>query len=172
MIDSDELRLPRHYKAASLADFETHPQAGPIRSLLETKGSESVFLFGPNGVGKTHLACALAHRWCWSHFVNASGVIFWLRSRRRGGEDTERQLLESLGEVSGLIVDDLAIGLEMPMGSLALYHLIDLRANNNRTTIVTSDKSLEEIDRTNSSLASRLACYRRLHLTGPDRRLA
>ena len=132
---------------ASPADFsfEVDPQDG------------SVFASGAHGVGKSHFAAALAKR-LGAYWVDASDVAKALQPK------------SLWHHAKYLVVDDLLRGKLTDVGLSNILDLINKRINNNVYTIVTCDKSLEEIEEIDSALASRLASFDQYKLSGKDRR--
>jgi DNA replication protein DnaC len=88
---------------------------GTMRALTQESGwvssHENVFVLGPTGVGKSFLACALAHKACrdgYSAFYTRAAALFRdLASARADG--SFRQLLARLSRIDVLVVDDWAM---------------------------------------------------------------
>jgi DNA replication protein DnaC len=147
-----------------------------------------LFIYGPPGSGKTHLAIgaynAISTR-LQAAFVRASAMIGYLRD---GIDDhTLDARLEQLKTIGFLVIDDLGTERPSDWGLARLYDIIDARYAARRPTVVTSNVSLlrllperprqdEELhwQRIQSRIGQRLtkqtplivSDYRMLHLLG------
>lgn len=160
------LDIPPLYGGARLEDFPEH-----VRKLAATSLKDTL-IFGPNGAGKTHLAAAIAFyfgaRWCsmWNLLLRVR------RTFHAGTAETELEILTKLSHPQVLVIDDLLAAQKTDFGMSTLLGLLNSRIEQKRVTIVTCDKSLADIDKIDSSLASRIAGFDRIQLAGPDRRIA
>lgn len=72
---------------------------------------ENIFICGPTGVGKSYLACALAHKACRdgysAYYARAAALFRELALARADG--SLRLLLQRLGKIDVLVVDDWAM---------------------------------------------------------------
>ena len=106
---------------------------------------ENVFLIGPSGVGKTHLACALAHAACRRGFE----VLFYktsslLRHLHQGRADgTWGARMTACLKPDLLILDDWGLKAFGSPAADDLYELINERYEKG-SLIVTSNRALEE----------------------------
>jgi DNA replication protein DnaC len=158
-----------------------------VSALIETP-TRWLFLHGPTGSGKTHLAIAaynaLSSRMP-TAFVRASAMIGYLRD---GIDDHSVDArLEQLKVIGLLVIDDLSTERPSDWGLARLYDIIDARYAAQRPTIITSNVSLmrlipatprqeEELhwQRIQSRIAQRItrqtslivSDYRMLHLVG------
>lgn len=147
-----------------------------------------MFMYGPPGSGKTHLAIGAYNavsRQQPAAFVRASAMIGYLRD---GIDDhTVDARLEQLKTIGFLVIDDLATERPSDWGLARLYDIIDARYAARRPTVITSNVNLlrliperprqdEELhwQRIQSRIGQRLAKqtplivsdYRMLHLMG------
>jgi DNA replication protein DnaC len=107
--------------------------------------AEGVFIQGPAGVGKTHLAQALGHealrRGCDVLFMRTSQMLAHLNGGRADGS-YERRLL-SLVRADVLILDDFGLKPMRPPGSEDLYEVIDGRYGRG-SMILTTNRAFSE----------------------------
>ncbi len=138
--------------------------------------SESLLLVGATGLGKTHLALAIANE----VISRGYGVVYCSVpdiARRleqehfsKGGEELTQQ---SLTHCDLLILDDLGTEFTTPFTSSALYHIFNTRLMRAKPTIISTNLSLEEMERAYSErFVSRIAgnCQR-LTFLGRDVRI-
>lgn len=105
-----------------------------IRDLSTCQWIEShlnVLITGPSGVGKTYLACALAHTAC-RHGLNAryyrvSALLSELTSTK--GDGTYLRFLKQLSNFKLLILDDWALAPFSPDQARDMLEVIDARSN-------------------------------------------
>ena len=136
---------------------------------------ESAYLYGDCGAGKTHAACCAVRLWLEETWP--SRALF----------GTARSLLEKIKgdgwtvdvlKVPGLLViDDLGAQRDTDWAVEQLEEAIDWRVANARPTIVTSNLRVGELaarigGTQGRRMASRLATFERIQVTGPDRRIA
>jgi len=119
--------------------------------------AEPVFLIGPAGVGKTHLAHALGHEAARRGYdvllTRASKMLAQLHGGRADGSYERR--LAALQSVDVLIVDDFGLKPMRPPAPEDLYEVIDGRYGR-RPIILTTNRAFEEWPELfdNSALAS------------------
>lgn len=166
--------IPRRYLEA------VHPKAAEMASEVEAGGS--LYISGGYGVGKTHLACAIAR-----HIVRrgkrvrfTTGVDLLLDLQATYGRpESERDVLDACAKCPVLIVDDL--GKEQPTdwALSRLYAIVNAREANLLPVVVTSNYEVADLakrwagcDRsTAEALASRLSgMARAIEAKGADRR--
>ncbi len=106
---------------------------------------ENVFLVGPSGVGKTHIAMALGHeavrRGIDVLFRRTYALLKWLGSGRADG--TFERKLKNIADVPLLILDDFGINDLDTIQQNDLYELICSRYESS-STIITSNRDFEE----------------------------
>ncbi len=106
---------------------------------------ENIFLVGPSGVGKSHLACALGHEACRRGidvlFRRTYALLKWLGSGRADG--TFERKLKSLADVPLLILDDFGLNDLDPIQQNDLYEIICTRYES-AATVITSNRDFSE----------------------------
>lgn len=166
-----ERNIPPRYAAATFESFR--PKTKMQRRALEITSKyarDGVFLLGPPGCGKTHLACAaIASGPVGSLFV---GTTELLEDIREGFNNDNRGLFVSATVAPLLALDDLGSEIATDFVRDRLYALLNARWNRGMPMIVTSNCRPAEIERRiGAAGASRLAmCRYRIEITGPDGR--
>lgn len=106
---------------------------------------ENIFLVGPSGVGKSHLASALGHEACRRGidvlFRRTYALLKWLGSGRADG--TFERKLKSLADVPLLILDDFGLNDLDPVQQNDLYEIICTRYES-AATVITSNRDFAE----------------------------
>jgi DNA replication protein DnaC len=106
---------------------------------------QNIFLVGPSGVGKTHMANAIGQEACrLGHAVlmdRTSEIMNWLHAGTGDGSFTKR--METLTEMPLLILDDFGL-IPMPANQqIYLYEIISARYEKT-STIITSNRDFGE----------------------------
>lgn len=180
--------VPKKFRNANILDCDPK-----IRELCDYDGS--VFITGPAGTGKTHLAASLLRdtvyrqgmmRAAWDEedrirtpkmsyaWQTVPEVLLDLRaSFKERSEETEKEIIDSLSSVDYLVLDDMGAEKSSDFSIQSLYLVIDRRYSEERKTIVTSNLSIAQIaDKLGDRIASRIAgMCRVIELKGRDRRL-
>ena len=158
-------KIPKIYWSAHVADF---PESAGWGFLSKP---ESLYITGDNGVGKSHLAGALAVKWDAEWLSTPRLMLDVRRCMGRYAEHSEAHLYDYWHGRWALVIDDLLAASKTDFGLTWLLAVINGRIEDDKPTIVTCDRSLAEIDKIDTSLASRLAGFKRIKLDGVDRRL-
>jgi len=173
-------RVPKLYLSARREQID----AATWQSVQPFLAGKSLYLWGPTGSGKTHLAIALMREdWIAKPsrrpvFVKAPMMLLEIRkafstppSEQTG--DSEQAIINRYSTADLLVVDDIGTEKVSDWAIQTLSVIIDQRYSEMRRTLVTSNLSLEDLsnrigDRTASRLYGMSAIVK---LSGSDRRM-
>lgn len=168
-------------RAAEEFTFETFsPGTESQKALLSAlrrfeSANDNLYVWGKCGVGKSHLASAVAA----TAFSAGLKTEFWKPPRLlrllRGKEAWEQdKIIEKLAAADVFVLDDLGVGAATEFAISVFYEVVDARFLGRRNgLVVTSNLSLDDLaEKTGDDrLASRLSgMCRTLHVEGPDAR--
>lgn len=137
-------------KTIETFDFSFNPkvQVSLIKELtlctfIEKK--QNIFILGPSGVGKSHLAQAIGHQACRKDhdvlFYCTHQLFEWIYSGR--GDGTHKKRLNQVIKTPLLILDDFGLQALDEAQQIDLYQLIAERYEKN-STIITSNRDFDE----------------------------
>jgi len=169
--------VPSRYLEASMADFKDTPHDdsdyGPI----------DLYIFGPNGCGKTHLAVAyLDYITRWDQFgdfvesvkfKSAPELMVEVRDTFNNSGRTEGEVVHDYSHVKFLILDDLGAENKSDFTMSTIYTIIQKRVNDLRPTIITSNLHPKEWRSIDPRIASRISGFQAIQFgkKSPDRRM-
>lgn len=112
--------------------------------------SKGLMLLGSTGAGKTHLATAVCGEMMKKGLIVREVKYLKMVSEIRGLTMDYEDRIREMSKYKNprvLYIDDLFKGGVTPMEVKILFEIIDHRYSNGRITIVTSEKTLEELDK-------------------------
>jgi DNA replication protein DnaC len=125
--------------------------AAQIQALAENnswvKQANNLVIFGPSGVGKTHLACAIAHRMIeqGSRALFIATTVLVQKLQKARGELKLQDYLSKLARYPILVLDDISYVKKSEMETSVLFELIADRYETN-SLIITSNQPFGEWD--------------------------
>ncbi|SFX81539.1 IS21-like element helper ATPase IstB [Marinospirillum alkaliphilum] len=149
---TSRLRRARLRHAAILEDIDYRSPRGLDKGLIQSLGScqwvkehLNLLITGPTGVGKTWLACALAHKACregyTAQYVRLNRLLHELSVAK--GDGQYPRILASLAKVDVLLLDDWGLVKMTAENRRDLLEIMEDRQGR-RSTIATSQLPLEE----------------------------
>jgi DNA replication protein DnaC len=167
------------YREFTFERFKVTPenQLAYERSKNFNPAADNLYLWGPCGVGKTHLAYAVARN-CFEQTLSVT--ILWAsqlsRSVRMKDPEHEQAMIDHFAGAEVLILDELAGGSDTPFKRQTLQEILDIRDFNDRAgLVVTSKYSLDALAAKlgDDTIPSRLAgLCRPTEVRGTDHRLS
>ena len=147
----DRIRKAGLSQTARLEELDSATARGIDRSTLEFLGQDTwvkerrnVALTGATGVGKTFIACALAHRACQfgfnARFWRLPRLLAELEIARADG--TYRNRLASLARIDVLVLDDWGLAPLEPSAKRDLLEILDDRYQK-RSTVIAAQLPVE-----------------------------
>jgi DNA replication protein DnaC len=169
---------PKPYRQFTFDRYEVTPenQVAYERSQSFSPADDNLYLWGPCGVGKTHLAWAVARR-CFEESLTVAirSASHLSRKIRMKAPEDEQSAIDELIRAEVLVLDDLGSGSDTAYGRQILLEILDARDFTDQGGLfVTSKYSLDDLAAKlgDDSIPSRLAgmCFR-IEVRGADRRL-
>ncbi|HKV25627.1 MAG TPA: ATP-binding protein [Candidatus Acidoferrum sp.] len=143
-----------------------------VTAWLRDKQSPGLFLYGPVGTGKTHLAYAILRALLedGQNALAVSAANFYRELRSAfNSEQNEETIFGKYVGVPWLMFDDAGAGALSDFERRTLLDLLDRRAS--LKTIITSNLTVEEFGkRLDERIGSRLSEFLLFHCGGTDRR--
>jgi DNA replication protein DnaC len=164
-------RIPAKYASARLADFKAGIM-DVVTAWLRDSRSPGLFLYGPVGTGKTHLAVAICRVLleAGQDVLLKSATRFYRDIRESFNSDrNEESVVAEYVRVPWLLLDDVGAGALSDFERRYLLDLLDRRAD--RRTMITSNLAVEDFARRlDERIASRLREFTSMACQGADRR--
>jgi DNA replication protein DnaC len=180
--------VPVAFKDASMRDLD----AGADKAFVVGK---SYFLHGGVGVGKSHTAVALIRQYLESlvpeydeqrrvfyvkdteaHqpiFIEVPELLLRIRDTySKENSETEKDIVDHFTKTPFLVLDDLGSEKASEFSTLMIYLIINRRCTSGKTTVITSNLTLEEIgEHLSSRVSSRIrGMCQEYSLSGNDKR--
>ncbi|MCS6984541.1 MAG: ATP-binding protein [Leptospiraceae bacterium] len=162
-------KIPKKFLYRRLVDFETKSDSEieeqyrlvaldearqTIEQFQHQEGERrGLYIFGPPGTGKTLLGCIILNELAMRYllpvryvkitrdFFNRIRNTFISESQEYGQAES---IFRELAEVEVLLLDDFGVQADSAWEQRTLYDLIDIRYENEKATIITSNTSLSE----------------------------
>ena len=149
---ASRLRQAKLRHTASLEDLDYRNPRGLDKGLIQTLAAcqwvrehLNILITGPTGVGKTWLACALAHKACreghTAHYVRLTRLLRELSIAK--GDGQYAKLLANLAKVDVLILDDWGLMKLNAENRRDLLEVLEDR-HGRRSTIATSQLPMDQ----------------------------
>ncbi len=141
-----------------------------------TPHSNSLFIFGNTGLGKTHLSLAVANKVLekgYSVVYDSTINILKEMEKEHFSREHNSEMTDSVIETDLLILDDLGTEHSTPFYNSTLYNIINTRLNRKMPTIISTNLDYNGIrKRYEARIASRLTTlYVNMNFVGSDVRL-
>lgn len=150
----DQTAIPARFLGKSLDNYSAASDAQrvvleKVRAYADNfpanhKAGRGLVLAGRPGTGKSHLAGAVLQSILPGHqglYMTALGIIQKVRETwRRDSERSESQLLETLGGVSLLVVDEVGVQYGTEGEQTILFDVLDRRYRNLKPTIILTNQ--------------------------------
>lgn len=133
-----------------------------------------LFIEGPYGSGKTHLAAAVANYVVRlgvpTLFLTVPDLLDALRFTYEDPESSFEQRFEEIRHISLLVLDDFGTQNATPWAQEKLFQIVNYRYINHLPMVVTTNLALEEIEGRISSRLQDPGLVTRVEITAPDYR--
>lgn len=150
-----------------------------IKEILvnQMKKKEGIYIYGPAGTGKTHLACALAQQILANNigvmFINTSEFLEKLRQEFNEIDSNKESYLKEAMDFDGvLIIDDIGAEKASDWTRERLYLIINKRYEEMKPIIFTSNCDMDVLEeKLGDRIASRIGgMVERIQKNGEDKR--
>lgn len=159
-----EADIPERYRWKFQGDFQANaPDGTPVplfygirgyvMALVEKEPEQGFLLHGRPGTGKTLLSCIMLNELMLNRckpgrFLNLSKYLQQLRDTYSEDSDNYGQtwrIIESLGKIPYLVIDDFGVQRGTEWAKEVLYDLVDTRYAEKRFTVITTNQPLSEL---------------------------
>jgi len=151
-----------------------------IKDQLLNLGSNSLFLWGDIGAGKTYAMAALIKHYLSGGYscerVNFDDFCCRVRSTMTlSSKTTEYDLIQQMVEVDKLFIDDIGLRSkqETDFAYVTLYAILNKRIEKQLPTYISTNKNIERLTEAfDSRIASRLKLFVEIKMSGKDKRIS
>ncbi|MFC1540937.1 ATP-binding protein [Candidatus Latescibacterota bacterium] len=168
----DRINIPAAYRNKTISNIKIPDK---IKVIEMMKKRENIFISGPVGSGKTHLAIALLidsgrHRSNQYRFESTPELFNKIQSGINN-DTGYTDIIEDLIRYETLVIDDIGSIKNSEHRKEVLFTIISSRHSNVKQTIITTNLSLTDIKNSfDERLASRLSEYTQVKMQGTDHR--
>lgn len=169
--------VSKKYLKCSLNNFKNGNTYAKFAEQYLKKPTESMFITGPFGSGKTHIAVSicrelmLADKKPSMRFITASELLLKIRSTFSQNGPDEEQVISKYTNLDYLFIDDIGAEKTTDWARATFYLIIDRRDRDMKPTIITSNLTLKEIASTiDGRIASRISNGAIMKINMPDYR--
>ena len=160
--------VPPRYINCSLHNFNAPPgRSSTLNSArivaTSSLSSQGIFLTGPNGTGKTHLAVSILRETLLRYtdscrFIKIPPLLFEVKQAFKSNfYDSEDLLIKRFLNYDLLVLDEIGVEKATPWALQTLYLIIDGRSSHLKKTVFTSNLTLQDIeDNLDARFASRI----------------
>jgi len=171
--------VPPRYANSSFKNFKIDDKNKLAYDYLSNlqKLEGSIFITGPVGCGKTHLAVALMRNLATKQiekflFKSATDILLNLKSAFSNNEVSEEEVYKKFKGKDILIIDDIGTEKLTDYVIQSWYSIVDYRYSHCLPTVYTSNLDIKDVAiRFGDRVASRLASEKILSVCGDDRRV-
>ena len=160
------------YERFTLANYDRKD----LIAACEKYPAENLYLYGPAGTGKTHLATALVRQFPGGQVVKPQDISRKARDANKTSAAAEKEFICKVVKRKHIVIDDLGVAKDTGYSTSVLYEVIEGRVQAKAGgLIVTSNLSLDALAHKlmDDRIPSRLAGMCRIvEVSGNDRRLA
>ncbi len=173
------ISVPKLYLDATERKFEPEFKPSYLKAVEAEHGG--VFLVGANGTRKTTLATKIMSAKM-DKFASTGRVdALWTTSGEilaeikstysKNSTFSEKDMMDKFSKIGMLLIDDLGAEKVTDWSLSAFYSILSSRINHMKYTIVTSNLDLGQLNEWEPRIASRLAGFQVIEMTGKDWRI-
>lgn len=149
-----QAKIPKRYQAADIENLiagvpkEYREVAMTLRSLVDEPALMA--LVGPNGTGKTYMACGLARVFCRNQksALYCRAIDFFMDLKATFGAAAKKNLKDVEAEYRKpelLIIDEMGVRSDTAWEDVALTSVIDARYANEKCTLLIDNRTRDEL---------------------------
>jgi len=141
------------YTFANFKADKYEKQLDLISKVLKNQNQrKGLFLYGPPGSGKTHLVCAITNKIITENlgsvkFIQTIDLLLEIKRAFNSQEITELDIIEKYTSATYLVLDDIGVEKRSDWTFTVFYKIINDRYISNLPTIITSNCSLDDLDK-------------------------